>query len=155
MKIAIVQVRGAIGMSKKVKDTLKFLRLHRKNGCVIVEPTDSVKGMIFKVKDYVTWGEVTPETVKLLLSKRGRIVGDKVLTEDYLKQKLKLDFDTLVKEFFDSKRKLTDIPGFKNYFRLHPPKKGFEAGGIKKPFAIGGALGDRREHINDLIMRMV
>ena len=88
MKIAVVQVRGAINMTRKVKDTLKFLKLIRKNSCVIVELTDSVKGMLLKVKDYVTWGEIDKETAKELLAKRGRIVGNKSLTENYLKENM-------------------------------------------------------------------
>ena len=109
MKIAVVQVRGAINMTRKVKDTLKFLKLIRKNSCVIVELTDSVKGMLLKVKDYVTWGEIDKETAKELLAKRGRIVGNKSLTENYLKEKVKLDFDGFVNEFFEGKKKLKEI----------------------------------------------
>lgn len=43
----------------------------------------------------------------------------------------------------------------KPFFRLAPPKGGFERGGIKKPFKNGGALGNRNEKINDLIKRMI
>ena len=43
----------------------------------------------------------------------------------------------------------------KPFFRLHPPRKGFERKGIKTPFAMGGALGNRKEKINDLIKRMI
>lgn len=38
---------------------------------------------------------------------------------------------------------------------LNPPKKGYGRKGIKIPFKIGGALGDRGEKINDLILRML
>ncbi|MEE9525238.1 MAG: uL30 family ribosomal protein [Candidatus Woesearchaeota archaeon] len=43
----------------------------------------------------------------------------------------------------------------KKYFRLHPPRKGFERKGIKIPFKQGGALGPRGTKINDLIKRMI
>ncbi|MFT4312017.1 MAG: uL30 family ribosomal protein [Candidatus Woesearchaeota archaeon] len=43
----------------------------------------------------------------------------------------------------------------KKYIRLAPPRQGFERKGIKKPFSVGGALGDRKEAINDLLKRMV
>jgi len=42
----------------------------------------------------------------------------------------------------------------KNY-RLNPPRKGFGRKGIKVAFSKGGALGNRKEKINDLLMRMV
>ena len=43
----------------------------------------------------------------------------------------------------------------KTFYRLHPPIKGFERKGIKIPFRQGGALGNRREKINDLIKKMI
>jgi large subunit ribosomal protein L30 len=43
----------------------------------------------------------------------------------------------------------------KKFFRLHPPRKGFERKGIKLPFKVGGALGYRGNKINDLIKRML
>ena len=39
-------------------------------------------------------------------------------------------------------------------FRLNPPRKGYGRKGIKMPFRLGGAYGNRGEKINDLIMRM-
>ncbi len=43
----------------------------------------------------------------------------------------------------------------KKFYRLAPPRKGFERKGIKVSFNKGGALGYRGEKINDLILRMV
>ena len=40
-------------------------------------------------------------------------------------------------------------------FRLSPPRKGYGRKGIKMPFKLKGAYGDRAEKINDLLMRMV
>ena len=41
------------------------------------------------------------------------------------------------------------------YYRLSPPRKGFERKGTKRFFTEGGALGYRGDRINDLITRMV
>jgi large subunit ribosomal protein L30 len=38
---------------------------------------------------------------------------------------------------------------------MSPPRKGFERKGIKISYSIGGALGDRKEKINELIVRMI
>jgi large subunit ribosomal protein L30 len=43
----------------------------------------------------------------------------------------------------------------KGFFRLSPPRGGFERKGIKRHFADGGALGDRKDKINELIRRMI
>ena len=71
------------------------------------------------------------------------------------KLKIKCSMNEFVKEFFENKKSFKDIPGLKRFFRLTPPLKGFERGGIKKPFSLGGALGYRKDNINDLIKRMI
>ena len=55
----------------------------------------------------------------------------------------------------DTYKKLVEARGKKSkiFFRLHPPRKGIES---KKHFGVGkGVLGDNKEKINDLIMRML
>ena len=43
----------------------------------------------------------------------------------------------------------------KPFFRLNSPKGGFERKGIKETFKNGGVLGERGEHINKLIKKMI
>lgn len=155
MKIAIVRVRGSTEQKKVVNDTFKMLRLWKKNHCVVVENNPTYLGMIRKVKDHATWGEITEATFKEMLLKRGKLPGKKSLTEEYIKEKTKLSADEFVKEFFAGKKTLKDIAGLKLYFKLNPPVHGFERKGIKKPFGMGGALGYRKEKINDMLIRMI
>ncbi len=70
-KYGVVTVRGLINTSKATKDTLKMLNIGKRNACAIVEGTRSMIGMMNKVKNYVTFGEVNEETIKLLKAKRG------------------------------------------------------------------------------------
>lgn len=116
-KIVAVRVRGLIGVRRELRETMDMLRLYKKNYCVVLNDTPSIRGMLVKVKDFITWGNIDDETLKLLKEKR---------TEKD-----------------------------KKFFRLNPPKKGFGRKGIKKVFGVGGALGDRKEKINDLIIRMI
>lgn len=153
-KVVVVQIRGGIGLNPRVKDTLNMLRLRRKNACTVIDSNDIYKGMLIRVKDYVTWGEIDADTLKILLEKRGRLPGNKPLTEEYLKSKVKLNFADFAKNVFEGKLKFKDVPGLKSFFRLNPPIKGFEKGGIKKAFSLGGAIGYRGAKINDLIKRM-
>ncbi len=154
-RIIIVRIRGSIDVNYKVKDTLKMLRLFKKNSCSIFNNSESVIGMLKIIKDYTTWGELDKDTFKLLLEKRGKLVGNKQLNEDYLKEKLNYGFDAFAEDFINFKKELKDVPGLKQFFRLMPPIKGYERAGIKKPFSMGGALGYRKEKINDLVKRMV
>ena len=78
-KIAVIRIRGSIGRTKKVEDTLCMLKLYKKNSCAILSQTPSILGMIKKVKDCVTWGEISEDVLKLLNDKRGNSIkeGDK------------------------------------------------------------------------------
>jgi len=154
-QIAIIRVRGDLKKSQEVRDTLQMLKLYKKNSCVVVKNTDGYVGMLKKVKDVVTWGEIDKETFKLLLTKRGKLAAGKFVDENYMKEKLNSNFDKFTDDFFELKKTLKDIPGLKHFFRLKPPNKGFDKNGIKKPFSMGGALGYRKENINDLIRRML
>ncbi|HLC99271.1 MAG TPA: uL30 family ribosomal protein [Candidatus Nanoarchaeia archaeon] len=68
--VAVILVRGLIDIKEGIKDTLKMLRLFRKNYCVVIEDSASSRGMVNKVKDYTTWGEIDEPTLKLLIEKR-------------------------------------------------------------------------------------
>jgi len=154
-KLAVIRITGKTDLNKKIKSTLDMMRLYKKNTCVILENNPSNMGMVNRLKDYATWGEIDQETFKMLVKKRAKAVGIKKDVEYILKEKLNTDLDTFTKEFFESKRKLKDVPGIKLFFGLNPPIKGYERKGTKVPFSLGGALGYRKDKINDLIKRML
>lgn len=68
--LAAILVRGTIGANQDIKDTLKMLNLHKKNSCAVFQDIPSNKGMMHKCKDYITYGELSEETLKELESKR-------------------------------------------------------------------------------------
>mgnify|MGYP000288818298 CR=1 FL=1 len=131
--IAVIRIRSMINASKEIRDTLKMLNLHKINSCTIIRKNPSYKGMLQKVKDYVTWGEIDDETLRLLLERA------KVENVDEAVKKLK------------EGAKLKEITN--PCIRLHPPRKGYKS--IKKPFKLGGSAGYRGKAINDLIRRML
>ena len=139
-KLAVIRIRGKPGMKRDILKTLMMLQLYRKHYCAVVEDTPSVRGMVDKVKDYATYGEIDEQTFNELVTKRG---------------------EPLVSRTQDSKGKINypmlEINGkkYKPVFRLAPPRKGFERKGTKMPFNQGGALGNRGPKINDLIKRMM
>jgi large subunit ribosomal protein L30 len=69
-KIAVVRIRGNFHLSAQMKSAFAHLRLLTKNSCVVVESSPVVLGMINKVKDFVTWGEITEETLKSMESRK-------------------------------------------------------------------------------------
>lgn len=152
--LAVIRLRGDVGIDKEREYVFKLMHLTRKNHAILVQDTPSNMGSIQKIKDYATWGEVTLDTVSLLLEERGRLVGGGRLTENYVKNLEKYaSIEELAKALFDSRIKIEELPTMKPIFRLHPPRKGFR-GSIKKPYP-EGELGYRGEAINNLIARMV
>jgi len=74
---AVVKVRGTISAQREARETLELLRLARTNHAVLVDNRPSFMGMLYRVQNYVTWGEVSKETVALMLKKRGKLAGGK------------------------------------------------------------------------------
>jgi large subunit ribosomal protein L30 len=152
-KLAVVRIRGGIKARSETNRVLKMLSLTRVNHCVIVDDDPPTIGMLQKAKDYITWGEIKPETLENLLRKRGRLEGDKHLTDEIVKSQTKF---SSIKEFAtavcDGKAELKAIAQLKKVFRLHPPRKGFKS--TKRPVMDFGDLGYRGERINELILRM-
>ncbi len=155
MLFGVIRLKGSSNIKKEVERTLKLLRLHKKNHCSIVPANQNHIGMLRKVERYVTWGEINPEVLKSLLEKRGKLPGNKRLSEDYLKEKTGKSFDVVSEELINNNLKIRDIPGLKPFFRLKPPSRGYERKGIKKPYSIGGAFGYRGKDINLLLKRMI
>jgi len=150
---AVVQVRGVVNTRQDIKDTLKMLRLHHINHCVLVADSPENLGMIRKVKDYVAYGEVDAVTIETLLRTRGRLIGDAALTDEYIKSNSTYSGITeLAKALSGGELKLRDIPGLKPVLRLHPPRKGYKT--TKRTFVQGGALGYYGQEINTLLYKM-
>jgi len=152
--LAVIRIRGSVGLDKEREYIFKLTRLNRKNHAVLVDGTLSNIGAIRKIKDYATWGEVTDDTILLLLEKRGMLEGGKKLTEAYAKEVLGYpSLKELSQAIGDHKVKVKELPKVKPLFRLHPPTKGFH-GSTRKPYP-EGELGYRGDAINQLIAKMV
>jgi len=154
MVFAAVRVRGIVNVKPDIKRTFQLFRLTRVNHCVLLEENASIKGMLQIAKDYITWGEIDKAILSELIGSRGKLEGDKELTEDYIKSATSYNnLEKLSQAIIDNKFKYKDIPNVKPIFRLSPPKKGYE--GIKRSFVNKGALGYRGKEINKLLERMI
>ncbi len=129
--IAVVRIRGRVGIRSTTAETLKRLRLKRINNCIIAEATKSYEGMIKKCNNYIAYGEIDEPTLKKLLKKNSIEIGLDKLADEGISKKLK-----------------EIMP-----FRLHPPRHGYKS--IKRGVNQGGSLGYMGTGINELINRMV
>jgi len=76
--IAIVRITGQVKIRREIEETLKRLGLKRKYSCVVLEkPKPEELGMIEKVRDFVAFGEISPEVHKKLIEERGKLSKSK------------------------------------------------------------------------------
>jgi large subunit ribosomal protein L30 len=115
------------------------LKIRKKYTCSLVNEDEVTLGMIKKVRNFIAYGKIDEKTLEELISKRGQP----------LDKSKKID----VKKIIDvlNKEKSFENTGIKPFFRLHPPRKGINA----KLHYPQGVLGNNKEKINNLIIRML
>jgi len=69
--IAAVRLRGPVDVDQQTEDTLSNLNLHKTNQLVVFEESRSIRGMMNHAKDFITFGEVTEETVEMIEEEEG------------------------------------------------------------------------------------
>lgn len=153
MLMAILRVRGPVKIKKEIEKAMSLLNLTRANHCVLYNDSKYLQGSLKKAKDYITWGEVSKDVLKKLLVKRGFVYTKENKLISFNDAFLK-DIDKVVDEIYSGKKTIKEL-NIKPVFRLKPPSKGYDRQGIKKSFVEGGALGYRKEEINNLLKRMI
>lgn len=136
--ICIIRIRGKVKLDRDVKETFDRMRLGRKYSCIVIHPNKEQKGMIKKLRNLVSFGEINRETFEKLLERRGQKTDKK-----------KLEPKKMVEEL-EKGKKYQDL-GLKPFFRLHPPRGGINS----KLHFPKGILGDNGEKINELVLRML
>ena len=155
--LCAIRIRGAPGMNRKILDTLGMLRMHKVNHGVLIWGAKSYMGMLNKCKDYIAFGEIDETTLVRLLRVRGKIEGNKPLTDEHVKNLTKYNsIRELAKGLLagEVQYRTKDVYKIKPVFRLHPPRKG-HLGTIKKHYGEGGTLGYVKEYINVMIHKMI
>ncbi len=156
--MAIVRIRGRVDVKPDIKHTMDMLHIRRKYWATVVPFTPSYKGMLHKVKDYTTYGEIDRETLLELLLARGELTTGGRLTDEWLNEHREetgfSNVQELVDALMEGRAKLHKLRWLKPYFRLHPPKGGFKRT-TKRAWNDGGELGYRGKEINKLIRRMI
>ncbi|MFB6119096.1 50S ribosomal protein L30 [Halosegnis sp.] len=151
---AVVQLRGEVNQSQSVRDTLSMLNLHRVNHATFVPETDSYRGMITKVNDWVAHGTPSEETVAMLIARRGEPAeGEADIDDDWVDEHTDYaDVEALAAAVVAEETTLQE-QGLSPTLRLHPPRGGHD--GVKHPAKEGGSIGKQpTENMDDLLERM-
>lgn len=152
MSYAVVRVRSSSNKSSRIESTLGQLGLNRVNHCTIVPEKSTYEGMLNKVKDFVTWGEIEPDVLSKMIERRSNLkekVTDELVSD-------KTGYDTLegfTEAVVSDEVELEELDGLDNIFRMPPPRGGYRS--VKKPYNTGGSLGYRAKEINDLMKKMM
>ena len=152
-----IRIRGAPGMKRTILDSLKMLRMHKVNHGVLIWGEKSYLGMLNKCKDYIAYGEIDEKTLLRLLRTRGKVEGNKPLTDEHIKHLTKYkDMKEFSKALLSGeiKYRAKDVYKIKPVFRLHPPRKGHR-GTIKRHYHEGGTLGYVDQFINVILHKMM
>ena len=68
--LAIIRIKGNVGMKKDIGSTLRMLGLKKRNNLVILPRSDAILGMIKKAESKVTWGELSEDLEEKLKDKK-------------------------------------------------------------------------------------
>lgn len=152
--LAVIRIRGTPDKRPEERQALALLGLHKRFHCTLVQDTPDIRGMLKTVEYAVTYGEVDVDTLAEVLQRRGRMIGNKRLNLEYLKEIGFESFEDLASALIEGRIKINDLRHLKPIFRLHPPRGGFK-GSLKKHYNEGGELGYRKLAINELLRLMI
>lgn len=138
--ICVIRIRGDVKVDRNVRETFNRLHLRRKYSCIVmVNPKKEQIGMVKKIRDFIAFGEIRKDVFEKLIDARGQKIN----------KSKKVDSKKVIEDL-EKGKKYEDL-NLKPFFRLHPPR-----GGIKSKMHFPrGVLGDNKEKINDLVLRML
>mmetsp|Transcript_17303 Transcript_17303/g.31167 ORF Transcript_17303/g.31167 Transcript_17303/m.31167 type:complete len:240 (+) Transcript_17303:903-1622(+) len=157
----VVRIKGINKISPKPRKILQLFRLLQLHNAVFVKLTAATSQMLHLIEPFVTYGYPSRATVKKLILKRGygkvkhdRIpLTDNLLVEQNLGKHGIVCVDDLIHEIVTAGPHFKEANNFLWPFKLSAPRKGFSV--KRHSFVTGGDWGNREEHIDNLVNRMV
>ena len=140
----VIRMKGTINVPHWARTTLDLLHLDKRFRATIIPEKENTKGMLNKIKHYVSWQEIDASTAKELIEKKARKDGYKRLTTEDLSKLGFKSSDDLAKSLADGTVTLSKLKPLKPWFALAPPKHGFKRS-TKKMYGEGGILGSHKE----------
>jgi len=77
MKLFVIRLKGRIGIRKEINATLDTLGLKRRFNALVVDSSPIILGMLKKVQNFVTYGELSEENYAKLLTLPSSIKKEK------------------------------------------------------------------------------
>ncbi|MGI0078593.1 MAG: uL30 family ribosomal protein [Nitrososphaerales archaeon] len=143
--LLVVNMRGLINTRTPVRKTLEQLKLLRRFNATIVPDNEMYRGMLISAKEHLAWCKLETPIAEILLSKRLEVSNGKKVKESDLKTLGGFSsFSELATELVSGRARLNGTQGFRQFFRLSPPKGGFRLS-TRRQYGEGGVLGPNKE----------
>lgn len=143
MAILVLRIRGNINTPYWAERTMQLLHLKKRYNATIVKEDPSILGMLYKIKHYVAWQKIDTDTIKEIIEKRGKRIGNS--------EELRLD--EIAMKIANNDIKLSSIKSIRPWFALNPPRGGFKRS-TKRMYTQKGVTGENAELIK-LVRRML
>jgi large subunit ribosomal protein L30 len=152
--LLVVNMRGLVNTRTPVRKTLEQLKLLRRFNATIVPDDKVYRGMILSAKEHVAWCKIDSSTAENLLVKRSEMSTQKRFSEADLKKNGSYSsFAQLAKAIADGTTKIDGSQGFRQFFRLAPPKGGLRRS-TRRQYGQGGILGENKDLL-EIVGRMI
>ncbi|MDE1866194.1 MAG: 50S ribosomal protein L30 [Thaumarchaeota archaeon] len=149
----VVRMKGTINVPHWANTTLDLLHLDKRFRATIVPERDNTKGMLNKIKHYVSWQEIDVTMAKELLEKKARKNGYRKITSEDIEKLGFKNTDDLAKSLADGAIALSKLTPLKPWFALAPPRHGFKRS-TKKMYGEGGILGSHKQLLAQVRLMM-
>jgi large subunit ribosomal protein L7e len=157
----VVRIKGINKIDPKKRKTLQLLRLLQINNGVFIKLTKATLEMLKIVEPFVAYGYPNQKSVRELIYKRGygkvdkqRLpLTDNEIIEENLGKYGMICMEDLIHEIYTVGPNFKQASNFLWPFKLNSPNGGFHKRKFKH-FVEGGDLGNREDHINELIRQM-
>ncbi|MDE1726257.1 MAG: 50S ribosomal protein L30 [Thaumarchaeota archaeon] len=149
----VVRMKGTINVPHWANTTLDLLHLDKRFRATIVPERDNTKGMLNKIKHYVSWQEIDVTVAKELLEKKARKNGYRKITSEDIEKLGFKNTDDLAKSLADGAIALSKLTPLKPWFALAPPRHGFKRS-TKKMYGEGGILGSHKQLLEQVRLMM-
>lgn len=151
--LLVVNMRGMVNTRIPVRKTLEQLHLLYRFNATIVPDNEVYLGMLNAAKEHVAWCRLDASTAEKLLSNRAELSNGRKADQGALKKSGYSSFQDLADALASGKASLSSDLGFRNFFRLSPPRGGFKRS-VRRQFGQGGILGPNKE-LPSIVERMI
>jgi len=151
--LLVVNLHGRINSSAPVRKSLNELWVAKKFSASVVSDDAPTLGMLRLCKDYLAWCPIDEGLLTDLLKRRGMVSGTRPLDENTLKSLGYRKHEDLAAKMVKDQLRLSAVKGVLPYFRLAPPRGGFQVS-LRRQATERGMLGNN-PRLDGVVRRMI